>query len=887
MKKALVVVCLFSCLHISTVAYSAEVTSAEAQEAVQGWATLREALGEQFTSPIGGIATYDGADGRGKFHVVSFEGGGYAVTSGDTDVVPILAYSKDGEFVAGEENPLWSLLAQDVAGRTMRLEESGNAQVRRSGDMKASNGAKSANEDSANASAWARLRKAAVAPARPLMKASLTHQTSVADLRVGPLCGTRWGQGNVRGGPCYNYYTPENYVCGCVATAMAQVMKYFEWPKAKIEAGDHWYHRWVVKDGGNVEWTVGKVPSTGEVFDVADNAAFPAGPAFGGPYDWANMPSNPESDGITDEQRMAIGQLTRDCGISVHMKYASGGGSSVGARVKLRLLDQFGYANAEVIYGGSAKEQQNAMIGSLDLGSPSIIGISGHAIVGDGYGYSEGRLYIHFNYGWENNAATAWYTPPDEDESDYPVLNRITYNICTPEKCSAVNGTVVSGRVLGDDGAPVAGETVTARDRTTGETFRATSNENGIYALLLPPETSYDIETESDGKFARATVRVERTVSNHITEKLEEDKVTHSSDGVVANHPGVDLTLSAEEPKEVKWLDESAATSKLTGVWSQDVTYGADNRAYLAGDIAFTPYHASTGSVVTVEFKTQFCGCSKDDAPESDAQAAVRLGTNGCFQVWTRRQSGDVSGGAGELGWVDAEAEGVTPVSGEEYTLRTTFDYASGTYEVEVMTGSAGFVPLQIQLGTPTRSIPLAASASRMTSVAFVGDTYFTSLSGDCRYEAIGFLPGEITVADATVVLDAAKAAWLNARGDYATVKDRLANVTSDEFATAWLCNLDIMNEDASAKLSITRIDVASDNVTVGVTLERTGAVAQKINGTLKFYGASALDAFSNGAAMPISSKDLVVDDFSGGDTAAATFQKGDAAFIEAKIEER
>ena len=62
MKKVLVVVCLFSCLHISTV-YSAEVSSAEAQEAVQGWATLREALGEQFTSPIGGIATYDGADG--------------------------------------------------------------------------------------------------------------------------------------------------------------------------------------------------------------------------------------------------------------------------------------------------------------------------------------------------------------------------------------------------------------------------------------------------------------------------------------------------------------------------------------------------------------------------------------------------------------------------------------------------------------------------------------------------------------------------------------------------------------------------------------------------------------------------------------------------------
>ena len=867
MKMKLLGICVIACLQAFMFAYSAEVSSSEAQEAVRGWATLREALGEQFTSTIGGVATYDGADGRGKFHVVSFEGGGYAVTSGDTEVTPILAYSEDGEFVAGEENPLWHLLVQDVARRTERLE---------SGNGHQGTGTKSGRlllgaATSANASAWARLRNAAVAPTRPLLKASLTHQPSVADLRVGPLCETRWGQGNVKGGPCYNYYTPGNYICGCVATAMAQVMKYFEWPKTKVEAGDHWYHRWVTKAGGDVAWTVGKVPSTGEVFDVADNEVFPEGPAFGGPYDWANMPANPALDGITDDQRKAIGQLTRDCGISVHMRYTDGAGASIGARVKLRLLDQFGYANAEIIYGGSAKDQLNAMIGSLDLGSPSIIGISGHAIVGDGYGYSEGRLYIHFNYGWENDAATAWYTPPDEDESDYPVLERITYNICTPENCSVVNGTVVSGRVLGENGEPVAGETVTARNRTTGETFSATSNDNGIYAFLLPPEISYDIETESDGKSARTTVRVERTVSNHITEKLEEDKVTHSTYGVVANRPGIDLTLSSEEPEEIKWIDESATTSKLTGVWSEDVAYDANGRAYLdsnGGEIAFSPYSTSTGNVVTVETKAQFCEYSKDDAPGATAQAAVRLGTNGCFQVYS------------SAGWVDVEAEGFTPVSGEEYTLRLTFDYSARTYGVEVKTGLTGFT----RLGG---SFPLAASTNCVSRVAFKGDTYLTSLSGDCRYEAIGFQPGEITVADASVILDAAKAEWLNARGDYASVNGRLANVTSNEFATAWLCNLDIMNSDASAQFEVSGITVNGDNVEIAVTLTRTGNVAQKINGVLKFYGAATLAAFKDGTASSISSTTLVDDDFSESDTATATFEKGGNTFFKAEIDER
>ena len=123
------------------------------------------------------------------------------------------------------------------------------------------------------------------------------------------------------------------------------------------------------------------------------------------------------------------------------------------------------------------------------------------------------------------------------------------------------------------------------------------------------------------------------------------------------------------------WLGESAATNEWTGEWSVAVAYDADGRAYLdsnGGEIAFVPYSASTGNVVTVETKAQFCEYMKDDAPGATAQAAVRLGTNGCFQVYS------------SAGWVDVEAEGFTPVSGEEYTLRLTFDYSARTYGVEV-----------------------------------------------------------------------------------------------------------------------------------------------------------------------------------------------------------
>ena len=137
-----------------------------------------------------------------------------------------------------------------------------------------------------------------------------------------------------------------------------------------------------------------------------------------------------------------------------------------------------------------------------------------------------------------------------------------------------------------------------------------------------------------------------------------------------------------------------------------------------------------------------------------------------------------------------------------------------------------------------------------------------------------------------TLVCSAAKAAWLNKRGDYDAVKSRLANITSKEFRAAWLCNLDIMNESASAELKITSIKVNADNVEIAVTLQRTGAVAQAINGILKFYGAANLAAFNTGTVQPIASMTLADEDFSEGDTAIRLFPKDDNVFFKAGIEE-
>ena len=899
----------FGFCFIPAAAYPAEVSPDEAREAVQGWAAIGDALtgGARFgAADVKGVATYGGQDGIGAFHVVSFEGGGFAVTSGDTELTPILAYSEEGDFEASAENPLWVMLTRDVAGWTKKLEESSSTGFTgftglkavgvASADLNPDNPAiNNTRTDSANARAWSRLRGAAtVEPSNrqtvKLLKAAAPgRQSSVSDLRVGPLCPTLWKQDNVGGSPCYNYYTPSNYPCGCVATAMAQIMKRFEWPTAKVSVGTgHCYRGYIKdKDGEIVEdWFMGRASDPPYYhFESYSLPSVFTGPDFGGPYDWGGMPDDPSAVSLSDAQRQALGLLCRDCGISVSMYYSpSGSGSSV-SLMRKRLTDQFAYANSELLHNGTSGENLNAMISSFDLGSPCALSIPGHAVVADGYGYSNSRLYIHVNWGHTHATRTVWYAPPREGEtgSDYPSINAVVYNVYTPGMCAEANRTVVSGRILDDAGAPVAGQTVAATNTTTGTGFSATSNGNGVYALLLPPNGNYAISASRDGKTATAVRNVGRCVSYDVEETYYYYAILdEAGNQSMANIPGVDLMLADENVAD-DWIVENAGTRALTGgrwtgEWSGGIDYESDGRAPLLGENTFTPFSASTGTVVTVDVKATLFEAQGDDAADADTQAGVRLGTNGCFQAWT---------GNGE--WVDVSAPGVTPVDGGEYTFRLHFYYASGKYSVAVV-DDAGALRFCAASGGATE-FGLAAGKDRVSGVVFSGETRFTSLHGKCAAE--GFAPGlRLTLEDASVVLNAAKAAYLNSIGAYTAVNGKVATLTGAEFDRAYLCNLDLSQDGAQATLALTGIRLDGGAIEIDATLTRThpmgnGGTPAPINGVIRFYGARALAAFGDPNAAPLAVTSLANGDFSGGDTASAVFAPGENVFFKAKIGER
>ena len=524
-------------------AFGAEISGDAAKGAVAGWVRLREALGDEIVAEPQSVTTYQGLDGVGEFHVVNLKDGGYVITSGDTEITPILGYSKTGTFAADENSPMWALLTADVAARAAALgwsPSSATANVgsstlrsRRSATIPVS--ATAAGEDSFPASEWARLISAGKDGVR--LKAKMT--STPTDLRVASFVQSKWSQTTANGRKYYNYYTPNNWPCGCVATVFAQTMRYFEFPNTSVTP-----KTFTCKVGGTAT-------------DLTMQ---------GGTYDWAHMPYVPHEVTYDWNNVIGIAKLTSDAGISVCMSYNSGGSSSSSSRVGDSLVSTFGYSNAIMDYSnagikGNAFKQN--VIPSLDAKLPVVLGIqgrptgsatadAGHSILTDGYGYYNNQLYIHLNFGW-SGSDDAWYTPADSDTGtiinasgyDFTNINCTVFNIFTNATQYSV---IASGRVLDQSGEPIAGATVTAKYNSTTYAT-ATSDARGVYALILPPTSStrtYTVNATCSGYTSTGarSVSASRTVGD--TARKEGNNYTGSIGLTSSNSNSYDNDITME-----------------------------------------------------------------------------------------------------------------------------------------------------------------------------------------------------------------------------------------------------------------------------------------------------------------------------------------------------
>ena len=517
---------------LSGIASAAELTIEQVKTAAGNWA-LRNArpFGIAFGTTVSDLKTYRDGDGGALFHIAKFSGGGFAVMSADTGVRPVIAFSSGAEFDADERNPLWVLLNGDLPARmnAVRSRAPSPMQLFAAGDS-----TEIPAEDE-----WSNLL--ALRQTRAI--------SGVDDLRVAPLIQSRWDQTTVNSKNVYNYYTPNNYYCGCLATAMAQVMRYYQYPTASVAA---------------------------DTYSCSVNDAARQLTMKGGVYGWANMPLIPNSQ-ITDVQREAIGKLTYDAGVSVKMNYTSGGSDAYPSDATIALTNRFNYENSINIMRPGNNIMSfitNAVLANLDARAPVIFGISGaaggHAVVGDGYGYQNSVLYVHLNMGW-SGTSDIWYNLPTIDAYyNFDEINAIIFNIFPTN-----TGEIISGRVL-LNGTPAADITVIVSNAATK--ISTVTDSNGIYAAIVPPSQTYQITASKNyGMWTSVVQNVSVGIS---TSTQTSGSSYYPSTGAVGNRRAADISLLYNPLNLGEVLDNTNlnwSTGGGTAVWYGQSTGGENN----------------------------------------------------------------------------------------------------------------------------------------------------------------------------------------------------------------------------------------------------------------------------------------------------------------------
>lgn len=576
-------------------AFASPVDEKTAKSAALGWLihTGDKGLSAKLSRNIDSIDSFKDDNGETIYYVVNLKPEGYIVVSPDDQIEPIISFSQEGRLDPNPENPLYILLGKDMKDRKDYVKKELPAALK-----KAQNQNKAIKPDGVahaekSQEKWNLFLSKQIASASSPIIPDDPALSSINDLRVDKLVQSRWDQSTAGGNNCYNYYTPNNYVCGCVATAMSQLMRFHQYPTIGI----------------------GKRVFSVKVNGSAQDLFTRGGDSAGGAYDWNIMPLIPAS-GASDTERRMIGSLCYDAGLSVHMSYSAGSSGAYGFNVAPALKSVFKYANA--IYGGApygnpmpSADIYNMTNTNLDAGYPvifSIYGSGAHEIVCDGYGFNSSTPYHHLNMGW-SGAYDQWYNLPT-------ILTYYNYNSvyeCTYNIFPSRGGEIISGRVLDESGTPVSGVIV----------------ETGIYSDVTDSKGIYALKHIMPGTHTITTAK-----SGYIPASLTKTIVQSVDGGQTGNIWGADITIIVGSTIPTVTSDSIDSITDTTVTISGQVRY--DNGATVTDrgfcwDISQNP--VITGNVLPVgngtgKFSGTITGLTKNTIYYVRAYATNSYGTS-------------------------------------------------------------------------------------------------------------------------------------------------------------------------------------------------------------------------------------------------------------------
>lgn len=238
----------------------------------------------------------------------------------------------------------------------------------------------------------------------------------------------------------FNSMIPNRPLVGCVGTALAEILKYHQYPANRPSS--------LVKDG---EATT---------------------------YDWSSMRNDNYRSGYTGAEGDAVGTLVADAAIAIDTDFGMSSSSAFEVKVPSALVTMFGY-DAGVSYKKGSEMDRDSwdalIVNEIDENRPVLYCgqdvSAGHAFVCDGYQAMGPIVYLHINWGW-GGAADGFYAsdalnPTMSKPYNFSNLTTVVYNIKPATK--AIEWSPI--HITSDENQP--GMTIDVTDILPGTTFTA------------------------------------------------------------------------------------------------------------------------------------------------------------------------------------------------------------------------------------------------------------------------------------------------------------------------------------------------------------------------------------------------------------------------------
>ena len=320
--------------------------------------------------------------GDACYYVFNVGDTGFVIIAGDDHYRPVIGYSDEGTFNPDDMAPALADYLEGVRQGVMEAAQAPSATPSVAAD-------------------WAMLEKHGRLVSR--------HGGREDEYLV----ETKWNQNYP-----YNYFCPEgdggpggHCYAGCVATAAAQLMKYWDHP---------------LQGQGSYTYTPEDHPEYGPLTVNFGEAT----------YDWENMPVsiNASSPQVQIE---AVAQLIYHVGVSVDMNYRPSSSGAVTGRLCERMPAFFFYTDHMAnLYREeyTHEEYMRLVMDAIDMDWPMVHRGGGHAYVLDGYNDSD---MVHFNWGW-GGSSDGWF---NIDEHGYTDGESVIYNYVPAEIYAATANT--------------------------------------------------------------------------------------------------------------------------------------------------------------------------------------------------------------------------------------------------------------------------------------------------------------------------------------------------------------------------------------------------------------------------------------------------------------